>query len=216
VTRPLWTILVATLGQRFERFARLLNDLRPQVDAHDGLVTVTALFNHGERSLGVVRQTLVESATSRYVSFVDDDDELPDYHVDEVVAALDVEPDYVGWQLQCYVDGVPLKPTYHSLRYRRWYDDARGYYRDVSHLNPIRRDLALRGDFRRGDPPEDVSWADQVRPFVHSENYIDKIMYHYRSSTRDSTWRPDGRLQRGRFTRPSLDSPNFSYHPEST
>jgi hypothetical protein len=209
-----WTILVATLGQRADRLARLLAQLLPQLDAHGGAVTVCALYNHGERPLSVVRQDLVDHATSDYVSFVDDDDELPDYFVDEVVRRLD-GVDYVGWQMQCYVDGSPLKPTYHSIRYGRWYDDADGYYRDVSHLNPIRIELARRGDFRRGEPPEDVSWTDQVRSHVRTEAYVDKVMYHYRSSPADSTWRGHG-VRRLTTSRPRVDHPYFHWHPGSS
>lgn len=211
-----WTILIATLGQRAARLERLLGQLLPQTDPYAGEVMVLALYNHGERSLGEVRQDLVEQASSTYVSFVDDDDELPDYHVDEVARCLlDPTVDYVGWQMQCYVDDTPLKPTYHSLRYGRWYEDVNGYYRDVSHLNPVRRELALRADFRRGIPPEDVSWADQVRPHVRREAYVDRVMYHYRSSTVDSTWRGDG-VQRVWHLRPRVEHPNFSWHPRSS
>ena len=211
---PRWTILVATLGQRRERFGRLLDRLLPQLDAHDGAVTICALQNNGERLLGYVRQDLVEHATSTYVSFVDDDDDVPDYFVAEVVACLDDQVDYVGWQMQCYVDGAPLKPTYHSLRYSHWFDDRKGFYRDISHLNPIRRELALRGDFRRGEPPEDVSWADQLRGVVRTECYVNRLMYYYRSSSTDSTWRQDSQfiLQR----RLDVQHPWFSYHPASS
>lgn len=210
-----WTILVATLGQRGDRFARLLDGLLPQTEPHDGRVTVCALYNHGERALAAVRQDLVEHATSTYVSFVDDDDELPDYHVDEVVSRLDDVVDYVGWRMQCYVDGVPLKPTFHSLRYHRWYEDDAGYYRDVSHLNPVRTDLARRVDFRYGTPPEDVSWVDQLRPHVRTEAYVDRVMYHYRSSSADSTWRGDG-IARPSTPRPTVEHPNFTWHPGSS
>lgn len=211
----LWTILVATLGQRAARFERLLTSLLPQLDAAGGAVTLCALYNHGERPLGAVRHDLLTHASSTYVSFVDDDDEVPNYHVAEVLARLDGDVDYVGWQMQTYVDDVPLKPTYHSLRYTRWWDDAEGYYRDVSHLNPLRTELARRGDFRRGDPPEDVSWADQVRPHVRTEAYVDRVMYHYRSSSSDSTWRGTG-VERVWHLRPSVEHPYFSYHPGSS
>lgn len=211
----LWTILVATLGQRAERFERLLTGLLPQLDGVDDRVTLCALYNHGERPLGYVRHDLLTHASSTYVSFVDDDDEVPDYHVAEVLARLDGVVDYVGWQMQCYVDEVPLKPTYHSLRYDRWWEDDDGYYRDVSHLNPLRTELARRGDFRHGTPPEDVSWVDQVRPHVRTEAYVDRVMYHYRSSFSDSTWRGDG-VRRASSPRPHVDHPRFSYHPGSS
>lgn len=211
-----WTILIATLGQRATRFRRLLDVLLPQLDAHGGTVRVCALYNNGERPLGHVRQALIDHAETTYVSFIDDDDLVPSYYVDEVASRLDGVVDYVGWQMQCYVDDRTLLPTYHSLRYARWHHDDRGYYRDVSHLNPIRTELARYGDFRRGDPPEDVSWVQQVRPYVQTEAYVDKVMYYYHSSSTDTTWRRGTRLRRGRNVKCRVDHPYFSYHPESS
>lgn len=217
MTQPTWTILVATLSQRADRLRRLLDQLGPQLNAADGRVVLSALYNHGERPLGHVRYDLLAHATTPYVSFVDDDDELPSYHVAEVLRRLDEGVDYVGWQMQTYVDDVPLKPTYHSLRYDHWWEDQHGYYRDVSHLNPIRTELARRGDFRRGDPPEDTSWADQIRTYVGgaTEAYVDKIMYHYRSKSSDTTWRGVG-VARAPYDRPMLNHPHVSYHPASS
>jgi hypothetical protein len=208
-----WNILVATLGQRGERFRRLLDGLLPQLEPHAGQVTVTALWNNGERTIGEYRQALLESATSTYVSFVDDDDEVPSYFVDKIVPLLDGTVDYVGWRMQCWIDGRKLRPTYHSIRYSRWYDDRRGYYRHVSHLNPIRTELARLGDFRR-DWPEDISWVNQVRPFVKTEHYVGDVMYHYHSSTTDTVQRP-GLIRPGTYVRPNVASSYFSYHPES-
>lgn len=216
-----WNILIATLGQRRSRLERLLfEDLLPQLNWWGGLVRVTAFYNNGERPLGAVRQDLVEHSDAVYVSFVDDDDTLPGYHVDRVMQSIldyngehGEQVDYVGWRMQCYVDDKALKPTYHSLRYSGWYEDDNAYYRDVSHLNPIRRELALKADFRRGDPPEDVSWVNQVRPHVRTEVYVEDVMYHYRSASSDSTWR--GNVQQGNYERLVVDHPYFSYHPES-
>lgn len=219
---PAWNILIATLGQRTSRLERLLfEDLLPQLNWWGGLVQVTALYNNGERPLGAVRQDLIEYSQASYVSFVDDDDRLPRYHVDRVMNAIldyngesGTQVDYVGWRMQCYLDGQALKPTYHSLRYSGWFDDDNAYYRDVSHLNPIRRELALRADFRRGTPPEDVSWVDQMRPHVKTEVYLDDVMYHYHSSASDSTWRGD--VRPGQYQRLVVDHPYFEYHPGSS
>lgn len=215
-----WDILIPTLGQRVDRFTNLATKILNQTWPYGGGVRVIALYNNGERSLGEIRQALVRSSNASYVSFVDDDDDVPPYFVDEVMKAiyhpnwLDAPVDYVGWQMQCYVDGAALKPTYHSLRYAGWSDDSVGYYRDVSHLNPTLREHALRADFRRGEPPEDVSWADQVRGSLITESYVDKVMYYYHSSTADSTWR--GNVTPGSYERFDLRHPYFSYHPLSS
>lgn len=222
---PTWTILVATIGRRRKSFQRLVDILRPQLDGADGQVELLAYRNNGERPLGEIRQALVEAATGTYVSFIDDDDTVPYYFVDEVLDSIltfwnyhyMADPDYVGWQMQCYVDGNALKPTFHSLRYDKWWDDEAGYYRDISHLNPIRRTLALQADFRRTDPPEDVAWADQLRALgiVSTGTYIDRIMYHYHSSTTDSTWRPGSVNSDNGEWAVELPDPFMRYHPES-
>lgn len=215
-----WDILIATIGQRRDRFERLTTVLLPQLDPYNGRVRVIALYNNGERPLSHVRQALLEHSTADYVSFIDDDDLVPDYFVREVMIGLEHQPegflpfDYVGWQMQCYQDGNPLKPTFHSLHYGHWFDDARGYYRDVSHLNPTLRSQTQHVDFRRGDPPEDVSWADQLRGVLTHQVYIDKIMYFYYSSSIDSTWR--GNVRAGDYYRLDVNHPHFTYHPWSS
>jgi hypothetical protein len=211
-----WTVLIATLGQRAERFQRVLDQLLPQTESYDGRVTVSALYNHGERKLGDVRQDLIDDATSDYVSFVDDDDILPDYYVAEVVPWLG-KVDYVGWRMQCYIDGKKMKPTFHSLRYRRWTENHKGYYRDVSHLNPVRTELARKVNYRTISPPEDFGWANRMRPHLKSEGYIDRIMYYYHASSKDTTWRPGSVRQRKRHpARPQINHPNFAYHSGSS
>jgi hypothetical protein len=214
---PDWTILIATLGQRQERFRRLLQHLLPQVEEAAGRVNVLAYWNNGERPLAEIRQALVDEANGMFTSFIDDDDLVAPTYVRCITGVLGPDIDYVGFRLQCYVDGNALKPTYHSLRYVQWHDDDRGYYRDISHLNPVRRELALRADFRRTQPPEDVAWADQLRGTLKNERYVNDVMYQYYSSTVDSTWQP-GAVPRplvGQYHRPVVDCPYFRYHPES-
>jgi hypothetical protein len=226
---PLWTILVPTIGRRRDRFRRLLIELLAQAEPRAGAVRVLAYYNQGEHPLSHIRQALVEAATGLYVSFVDDDDWVPDYYVRQVRTAIHehaarfldemerpVGPDQVGWRMQHYADGVPSKPTYHSLQYGGWYEDDKGYYRDISHLNPVRRELALKVDFRRGDPPEDVAWTVQMRQHVRTEALIpyEHVMYHYYSSG-DSTWRP-GSVKHDGGRRPQIEHPLFDWHPESS
>jgi hypothetical protein len=211
-----WSILVATLARRADKLNLMLSDLGPQIEAADGQVEIIAYRNHGERTLGHIRQVLVEAADGEYLSFVDDDDRVPPYYVSEVLPLLD-GVDYIGFRMQAYLDGVPYKPTFHSLRYEGWSADDNGFYRDTSHLNPVRTVLARQCDFRRTDPPEDVAWADQLRDLAITEHYIDRVMYHYYSSAYDSAWRPGHETDKTwSGNRPEIDVLNFRWHPEST
>lgn len=208
-----WSILVATLGRRGDRFQRLMASLVPQVERYPD-IEVLAYSNNMERSLGEIRQALVEESKGNYVNFIDDDDKIPDYYCAKVYPMLDGVTDYVGWAMRCIQDGVKLKPTYHSLKYTEWSDDRDGFYRDISHLNPVRRELALKADFRQGAGAEDVSWCDQMRPLVKTEHYIPQEMYFYHANSTDSTWR--GGVDNGTYARPNITSSQFRWHPESS
>lgn len=208
-TKPKLTVLIATVGIRNDMFTKLVTErLLPQVANYNGKVSVLAYWDNFEASLGHIRQDLIENANSDYICFLDDDDDIPDYYIKEIMDSLKTDVDYVGWQMQLYHDGQKMKPTFHSLVYDSWAEDENGWYRNVSHLNPIKRKLALKGDFTRA-VPEDVDWATQVVPYVKTEAYIDKPMYFYHHSTEGSLW--DKKKTPTNFSRPEISSPYFKY-----
>lgn len=130
-------------------------------------------------SLGANRQAMIEEAAGEYVSFVDDDDLVAEDYVSSILPLLD-GVDYIGFQLQLYMDGIERGATFHSLQHNGWYENGGSFYRDFSHLNPIRRELALQAPFE-GSGGEDTRWADRIRglQIVKTEHYVPKIMYHY-------------------------------------
>lgn len=185
-----WTILIATVGERQEKFRKLAFKLLKQVAPYRGQVQILVYWNNYEFPLPEIRQDLIDQAGGEYISFIDDDDDVPDYYVKEVMKALKESPDYVGWQLQLYNNGERMKPTFHSLKYDKWYEDDEGWYRNISHLNPIKKSIALKSKF---DSPqgiaEDGPWADRIAPYARNEVYIDRIMYYYYHDNEDSVWR---------------------------
>lgn len=177
-----WSILILTQPSRKLFLARLMDVLRPQLEnilgwARD--VEVVAKEFDKRYSLGYNRQLMIDAARGEYVCFVDDDDLVAEDYVSRILPLLD-GADYIGFQLQCYMDGAPFSRTYHSLKYDRWWNDEKGYYRDISHVNPIRRELALKA-WMSGGHGEDSRWATDLRKLgvVKTENYVDDIMYHY-------------------------------------
>lgn len=141
-------------------------------------------------TLGTTRQAMVEEAQGEYISFVDDDDALSANYVSTIRPLLE-EVDYIGFIVQTFQNGTPLLPAYHSLKYPQWNGDNQGSYRDFSHLNPIKRELARQGRYV-GHGNEDVSWADSMRSLgiVKTESYVPEVMYFYfsRSPKNDSDY----------------------------
>lgn len=220
--RPTWTILVPTIPSRATLFARLMDRLLPQLDEHEGRVTVLAWRNTGRPHLGALRDAMLIAAPGEYVSFIDDDDLVPPYYVAEVVAALAGRPDHVGFQLEFTTEAageqVGREVVDHSLRHGRWHRNAEGrLVRDFTHIDPIRRDLALNGSFARAKRgrAEDRMWVKQVRGWLRTEAYIDKIMYYYLWSHEGSSWGPDKRVVEVPDLPPAPEHPFLHWHPLS-
>ena len=214
---PTWTILVPTLGERRPLFERLMGGLLPQLDPYQGRVRVVGWFNNGSPSLPKIRQTMIDRATTDYVSFVDDDDLVSPDYVAEIVAALETRPDYVGFQVQCYSDGAPTAVAYHSLEFRRWRSLPGRFERDISHINPIRTALARRANFARTRPggAEDRDWAGQLRraQVLRTQVVVPRIMYHYLFTTTGTRWQKPRDITTGE--RSAITHPHFTWSADA-
>lgn len=207
-----WSILIASHTSRVEKLSRLAGLLAPQLTPE---VEAVVLLNRGGK-FGDLRQALALEATGEWLSYVDDDDRVPDDYVASILGALESEPDYVGFDVEVTdIGGTIGRPgkkyrAIHSIRYNRWHQRGDTFYRHVSHLNPIRRDIALLAGWE-GGYSEDHRWADRARPHVHREVYVDKVLYFYdfdqRESLRDKRVGPV-------VERPVLPA-GFRYHPDS-
>ena len=169
-----WSICILTVPAREKELAHIKWVLEYQRAAAGLAEDVEILIDGENGTLGQKRQRCVEKAAGEYINFVDDDLVAHDY-IATIYPLLD-GVDYIGFQLQLYEDGTKRLPTYHSLQYSGWSEDELGFYRNVSHLNPIKRELAMRASFDGGSG-EDFRWAQQMQP--ESEHYIDRPMYFY-------------------------------------
>jgi hypothetical protein len=183
---PTWDILIATIPHRHEKLCGLLAGLDRQI-----MIAPPAYYlsdagvllyrDNLTLSIGEKRQALLEASAAEYVSFIDDDDRVFPEFVHAVRTALAERPDYVGFAVAYTESGEFQYRAEHSLRYPGWHQWPEKAVRDISHLNPVRRELALLGQFA-GRSSEDHAWAEQVRAsgLVREESYIPQPMYDYR------------------------------------
>ena len=213
-----WTILIATLGRRQATFLRLIRTLAPQLQQANGAVRVMALWNNGERPLTRVRQDLIEYAETPYISFIDDDDIVTPRFIPAILPLLDGDVHHAGFRAMVYNNGIPWMPARISLDAGSWDDTGGEFLRDITIINPIRRDLVMKhADFTAGGWPEDRSWAAQLRGHLTTGAFADEILYHYYYNPADSiqTW-PGQKPPPGDHARPHVNCPHFTWHPAST
>lgn len=204
------SILIATIGRRNGNLLALLAYLMPQTE--DKEVEVIAYWNNGEDSIGHIRQDLLKEAKGEYVCFIDDDDRIPDYYVAEILN--NVGKDYIGFEVELFEKDIKMPRVFHSIKYGVWHQDDNGYYRGITHLNPVKRDIAIQGNFGIQGLGEDETWARVISPLVRTENYIDKIMYYYHHDADNTTFGGSYNLW-AEYTRPIYKHTNFRWHPKS-
>lgn len=178
------SILVCTTIDRRPLFQKLYNELDRQAD---GLpVEIRFKEDNKQISVGAKRQLLLEEATGEYIVFFDSDDWPYPIYVSEIMKALERKPDCVGLEINMTTNGAKPQVCCHSLRYPVWKNNVDGYdyVRNVTHFNPVRRDLALQVGFKDMRFGEDRRYSDAVTKLCKHEVFIQKRLFHYRYSNK--------------------------------
>lgn len=170
-----WSILILTQPSREEYLTRLLDILRPQVEAVEGVEIVVSLHDKS-KSVGECRQLLRESCAGEYSNFIDDDDIVSDSYISKILPLLD-GVDYVGHLLQRYDDGVPQPSVFeHSIKYPFGSNSPHS----TGHINPIKTSVALKARMQGGFGEDRRWWADlAAMEAIQTEHFIPEVLYQY-------------------------------------
>ncbi len=211
-----WEILLPTVVNRAEKFERLMNVLAPQVEKYKGDIQVVVCWNNYEHELSELRQAMIEDTTAKYINFIDDDDLVTDDYCDTIYPLLD-GVDYIGFRVAFIQHGEKQKQVIHSLTCEGWTDNAEGYYRRGTLINPTKASIMKKVGFKESDYrkgiPEDTTYARNVDPYLKAEHFIDKEIHIY-MPTDDHAWSKFESLD-GEFKRPKLPK-YFRFHKWST
>jgi hypothetical protein len=224
---PLLSVLVATLVRREERFLELAGNLAKQAEDAPAPVEIVALQNAGEHPLAIYREALLRDARGKYLCFVDDDDEVPPWYMEDICWALAPGPDVVAFEQ--YGTGTGCPRTFFGLQYRGapyepvlMQDGGMAYLRAYSHMQPIRTEIAQQASFLDSGQiarttGEDYLFAAKVIPVLiergSREARIPKVMYSYLwMSAGESTQQgPQTGGRDGVHERPRIESPCFRW-----
>ncbi len=191
---PELSILIPTLPVRSATLQALLENLNRQIAALPDPWAVEIRINRdgGEKPVGVKRNELLSAARGRYVTFIDDDDQVAADYIVEILAALARQPgvDCVVFGGELTVDGRYAGRFDFGLEHRHYYQQGGVYFRTPNHLCPVNRALALATGFPGINRGEDTDYAVRLYPRLQSQAVVS------RSGAPDDTTDDRGRLRK--------------------
>ena len=177
----IFSILICSLHDRKSLLKRLLSLLNKQIISYDKDVEILINIDNGEQSIGKKRNQLLQSAKGEYIAFIDDDDLVSKKYIQLIVPILkNNNVDCIGFKGEIIIDNRKKHTFIHSLKYKTWFDQNGIKYRCPNHLNPIKRDLALRVLFPEINYAEDKQYSLKMIKLLKNEYFIDnETMYFY-------------------------------------
>jgi len=177
------SILICTMPQRSDMFRLLHAKISQQIEKVK--TTEVELLSNDKMNIstGEKRNLLIDSSSGEFVVFVDDDDDVYDYYVEEILKTINENPqvDCIGINGVISFNGQNHKKWFISKKFERWYESGDVYYRTPNHISPIRRTIAQLVGFPKIHHGEDFSYSMGVLPHLQEEAIIEKPLYHYQT-----------------------------------
>lgn len=154
--------------------------LKPQVDRHPD---VEIKIHDAGRSMptGTKRNHLKDGASmSDYFCFIDCDDIVPVYYIDEIMKALESNPDVVTFNGYMTTNGKDRMNF--TIKLGEKYEERnKHYYRFPNHLTVMKTKLVSSVRFPDIWIGEDYYFAKQINDMrlLKSEIHLDRDMYIY-------------------------------------
>lgn len=174
------SILICTIPERIELFKELFNKLNVQATGR----SVQIIYDDSPRgsiTIGEKRNRLINQAIGDYIVFIDDDDDVSYDYIEQILKAIEMQPDCIGFKIACDIEGKKQMAV-GSMKYKVWADKVDGYdyVRSIYHKNPVKREIALQAMFPNISFGEDHEYSKKLVPLLKKEIFIDKVLYYYR------------------------------------
>lgn len=179
-----WSVLIPTMTGRDATLQRLLTSIHEKAKrlAPDMTYEICLAFDNRETSVGAKRHSLLQGANGKYMSFIDDDDEITDAYIEDLWATIQGEYHVMRLQGQMseytFIHSTAIKLN----SYAATQDEPPILQRPPNHLNPMMTDIAKLIPFKDAVRGEDFEWAlnlyrtgaiqSEYRPSVPRVHYI--------------------------------------------
>lgn len=175
-----WSILIPTIPGRETSLATLQTSIREKIAriCPDLRYEICIEFDRKILSIGAKRQRLLNRAQGRYMSFIDDDDNITDAYIEDIRDCI--RGNYDVMQLRGTLGGYKFM---HSLcvRHTDPMSDGTQFLRPPNHLNPMRSYFAKQISFENKQYYEDLDWSIRLSSsgILTKEYTTDPSRIHY-------------------------------------
>ena len=183
------SILMPTLPSRRATFEPLFDKLAAQVkDKY--FVEVIALLDNRRMTIGEKCNALMGSARGRFLTFVDDDDDVSPNYIDSIWNAMSM----TAWDADVITFGVACELRWRDGRVQSStvfpdVNDPNDDFRDgaITKRKPMqiavwRTELARTSRWAHAQQEADVAWASKLWPQVKAQHKITDVLYTYKFS----------------------------------
>ena len=178
-----WSVLIPTIAERGAQLGKLIESIREKASrlAPALRYEVCVDFDNRETSVGLKRQRLLQGAKGKYMSFIDDDDEITDAYIEDLWAMIQ------GGHDTMRLRGQMLEyPFVHSTEitlssFAATHDEPPLFQRPPNHLNPMLTDVAKMVSFKDAKRGEDLDWTLALyrTGYLKNEYRSDPSRVHY-------------------------------------
>lgn len=185
------SILIPTVPQRAKVYLELITELNNQIEMANAFGLIEVITDDapvGAKTTGQKRNDLINSAQGKYVWFIDDDDMIMPNAINNILPALEQDPDALAINGIITTDGNNLKQWFISKDYEYRADFVKGfeiYIRPTNHITPVKREIAKQVKFKNQSNFEDYEYCMELKNLglVKTEIEIKEPVYHYRFIT---------------------------------
>lgn len=174
---------MCSVNERYKNFLpNILDILYPQ--CNNDSVELIVLYDNKRNTLSEKRNYLLNMAQGKYVTFVDDDDEVTTDYVSSLLEVINDKNGYsvINFVVSVSLNGGEYKPCYYSIEFEKDYNTDEAYYRLPNHIMCVKNALAKTVKYRNVKN-EDSEYASRLKPLITKEYNINKTLYYYNFSS---------------------------------
>lgn len=183
-----WTIMICTLHERVLLFNYLVQKLKAQISSMclEDSIELLRFCDNRELKTGAKRNMMVEKARGKYISFIDDDDDVAASYVSLLYNGIKENKDCLSLEGIITTNGNNPQRFIHSLKYKGYTQQNKVYYRPPNHLNVIKKELVKNFKFPEKNISEDFEWSMAIcqAGVLKTEVEINEPLYYYKAVSR--------------------------------